>query len=64
MSKYEVTLSAHASLTVIVQADSEDEAIDLAFEQADNNFFPAGMQADLGDWEAEDGAVELTDGAE
>lgn len=34
MKKYEVTLYYHSSITVIVEAESEDEAIEEAYAEA------------------------------
>lgn len=34
MAKYEVTLYYHTSVTVVVEAESEDEAIELAYDEA------------------------------
>ena len=47
MTKYRVYLEAVASVSVEVEADSEDEAIDLAFEHTPS---PAWNWPDLGDW--------------
>lgn len=47
MSKYRVYLEATASVAVDVEADSEDEAIDLALENAPT---PASNWPDMGEW--------------
>lgn len=34
MKKYEVTLYYHTSVTVVVDAENEDEAIEIAYDEA------------------------------
>jgi len=47
MPKFEVTLMSVASTVVSVEAESRNDAIDLAFEQAPT---PAWDWPDMGDW--------------
>jgi hypothetical protein len=47
MKKYEVTLVTHAKTVVFVDANDEDEAIDMAFDYLDEK------DIELGEWEVE-----------
>jgi|LakMenEpi03Aug12_release.lakeMendotaPanAssembly.Ray.scaffolds.fasta_scaffold3809011_2 hypothetical protein len=47
MKKYEVTLVTHAKTTVFVDANDEDEAVDMAFDYLNEN------DIELGEWEVE-----------
>lgn len=58
MSRYRVTLTSSADFYITVEADSEDEAIDLAYDEAPSgvcaNCSGYGQEWDLdlgGDWE-------------
>lgn len=59
MKTYYVPFIATASHTVEVQADSAEEAIEKAMQEADHPFFPGGMSGDLGDWEPMEDEVEF-----
>lgn len=48
MAKYRVNLVNVGSFSVVVEADSEDEAIDMAFEEAPRENIHTGF--DVGDW--------------
>lgn len=48
--RYAIHFVTTAQYTVEVEADSPEEAIELANNQADFPFFPGGMSGDLGDW--------------
>lgn len=48
MAKYQVSLYNVAQFFVEVEADSEEEAIDLAFDEAPGENITMGF--DLGDW--------------
>jgi hypothetical protein len=51
MTKYRVNFYAHASTSVVVEADNEEEAIELAYD-TDLPYFPGGYwNVDLSEWE-------------
>lgn len=47
MKPYEVTLVTHAKITVFVDAENDDDAIDLAYEYINEK------DIELGEWEVE-----------
>lgn len=54
MTQYRVYFTSTAEYSIEVEADSPDEAIEVAYDQARFPFIPAGMQGDIGgDWEVD-----------
>lgn len=56
MTSYIVYFTATASHAVPIEADSEGEAIDKAFDEA-FPYFPGGMDGDLGEWDFDSAEV-------
>lgn len=62
MPKYLVDFQAMAYTSVVVEAEDKDAAIEKAWDAAIFPYFPAGMNGDLGDWDADyDNVWEMED---
>ena len=55
MPKYQVRFEATADYFIVVEADSPEEAEEVAYEEASFPYFPGGMTGDVGEWFVPDG---------
>lgn len=57
MAKYRVNFRAEAYYSIVVEADSEEDAETAAYEDADFPYFGGGMAGELDEWFLEDGSA-------